>query len=283
MGQKLTELEEVVSPAGTDLLYIVSGGVDKKVQVGNLLVDVPPFGLKGVTGWELVASTFLSNAPSGISYVYTCPVGKKALWVQTHYINPTGGAITLNSYGYEAVGGVRRPVNWAVAASIASLAHGSGTMAFLLTAGEKVFFDAAASGMNVAVKVLEIDDGAPLYRFDSELITGDNVLFTVPSGKAAVPLGQSLGGVYVPIASAITIVNLSGGTRTYSAHIFPVGVSASTNDTKWSATFTIANAAQSQTFVSPLRLLEAGEKFVINSDSSAAAQYAYGTYYLFDR
>jgi hypothetical protein len=213
---------------------------------------------------------------------YVVPFGRKAIWAAHAYQNPTASAGQAATRVKLADGSTYRDVQPVF--SFSATQGGAAQNAVLLNAGERPVVAApTVSGVNVSLRVVEFDDSPFLLRASADLAAGDNVLYTVPDGFNALLLAAtSPPSPGFGISPHILVSNVSGSTRVFQLHIFPVGVGASSNATRWSNSTGVTNNNFSTLGATGARnVLSAGEKLVVNSDGSGSGLWAFASLFLF--
>lgn len=217
----------------------------------------------------------LGGLVSGVNDLYTVPTGKKAIIGHVAAYNPTGSAVSVkslikiggtyyriqNGTGYQAVGA-------AVFTNIAATF-------VVFEAGEALALDCTASGLNVVVSVLEIDERVKLNKVLVQLTAGDNVLLEAAEAdeELIAQYGTPAASSYSLQFGSTLIVNETGGMVTFEGYLVPSG---------GSPVLFRKNTNQANGSLDggpPVPVLKQGDQVVINSSSSAAGQYAFVTYY----
>jgi hypothetical protein len=108
-----------------------------------------------------------------------------------------------------------------------------------LESGETLAINTSQAGLNFWYSIFEYDATYPIYSPKIlNLISGDNTIYTVPSGKTASGLGGNMVTTIVAAnRSSFRCINVSGGTAQYTLYFIPNGgvkgvsnqVSAATN------------------------------------------------------
>lgn len=213
------------------------------------------------------------SSVSGNQDLYVVPAGKRVFIYQIFSYFAANVAVNLSvkSGGtYYVIGATTAPgtVN-----SIVSL------NAFpVILSGETIAFNTPSSvSGNLTLSYVEFDNDSQLNRGGLfSLASGNNTIYTCPTGYQALP-----SSFYMPIASrvnyncCVNYFNLSGATRTLSFYYVPSGGSPGSTNLTWAGTIANNTSTLSLTNTSCFSAMQAGDSFVINTDSSASGQYAW--------
>lgn len=206
---------------------------------------------------------------SGDNLLYTVPSGKRAMFGGT-VTNFSGGAITVNEYvrisGTDYHMGASGPATSFANSSTTAITVGNTYP--VMEAGDVVNFNVSGAGLHgfFFAMVFDATEGLKSPRLLT-LASGDNTVYTCPSGKIAFLMNNALGN------APIRMINKSGGSRTITWNVVPFGGSPATaNKLSLAATVT-NNTVNNQALASVA--LAAGDFISINSDSSASGQVAY--------
>lgn len=139
--------------------------------------------------------------------LYTVPAGKRLLVISGGGMNPTTTPANIVWYFEVKISGTY----YRLMTSITTVATGgggtntsSGSIDYILEAGEVLAVNSSALGMNLSASVVLFDATSPMRSV--KLIapaSGDNLLYTVPAGKTAWLLGTN-GAIWG--ASALNII-----------------------------------------------------------------------------
>lgn len=167
-------------------------------------------------------------APSGFGDFYTVPSKRKLLVLPGfRSYNPTGAGINVSlqakiNGSYRAVGSL---TNIASTTSASLLLLGGFGYGIVLNEGESISYSTSSQNLNIFGMGFEFDAFTPLVspRILTSL-TGDNVLYTCASGKAAVTsLVPATSGGSTNTSRQINVINTTIGAITYSLHIVSQG------------------------------------------------------------
>lgn len=218
----------------TDLTNLA--GVTSNIQTQ---LDVAP-----ITNERLTAQTFpnaiAGNIGSGDIDIYTCPVGKRAI-VNMITLSNTAGTTTTYFMQLKV-----SSVYYRISSS-ATLTAGTSTnlqsYSLILEAGESLSINTSQAGLNVFPTIIEFPNTAKSRTIKNlSIVSGDNTIYTVPSGKTAILLSAT---TIRAGTGAIQYVNTSASTATYSMHISSSTSSASTNRFASSSLTTLLAGTQS--------------------------------------
>lgn len=208
------------------------------------------------------------NLNTGDNDLYTVPAGKRAfIGVTGQIYNNSAGSITW--YWEIKVSGTYYRLS-----SSLTTATGDGitaTAGIVLEPGETFAVNVATTnGLNALLQAIEFDSIAPL--FSPKLLTlasGDQTLYTCPTGKTAIGLGNT-----GPAVGGSTISVVADGTgQSVKVHLVPSGNSVGNTYKIVPTTSIAANVRQAFTFVPALG---AGDFININV-SAGAPPLAYTT------
>lgn len=214
---------------------------------------------------------------TGNNDLYTVPASRKAvIFPQSRAFNASAGSITY--YHAIKVSGVYYPLSTPGAISAGVGASNPGhILPIILNAGESFSVVTSTTNcLNVRLTAVEFDDTETRLITSRilSLASGNNTLFTVPIGKSAYILANSLALAATP-ATGLPVSNFSGGSLNYYINQVPSGGSVGTSNQMIAAT---AIANQTTTTLPGIGTLAAGE--FINVNASAAGGVAFVTYYL---
>lgn len=232
-------------------------------------LDIVMYGVV-LRGSQFVAVNGRSVA-TGDTDLYTVPTGKRAIltsYVYSNFVNI--GTVTWflqvkHSGTYYRLS--TSDSRTASSASNSAIGH------FIFEAGESISVNVATSnGLNFFAEVLEFDDSNALTRAAIfGLATGDQTLYTCPTGKRAhVPASSPWPNNNSPVG-ALGLVADAGGSRTMIIQHVPNGGSPATSNQVTSASVTASTRSNATVPVT----LDAGDFININVNTGNAAQLAY--------
>jgi hypothetical protein len=229
------------------------------------LFTVPSFytGLPGA----VPRGIFLANIGTGVVDLYTAPAGKRAIVIISPLIfNTTPSTSISYSTGVKLAGATyqRLTGDQSVGGGNASTVSFS---PFVLEPGEIYSITTNATGLNFAATILEFDATFPLFTTRlMGIAVGDNLLYTCPAGKVAVPIGVTPWG-----GGSMSLVPTLG--ITYYPEIVPNGQVAG-------VAFEMASSvpASVNTPVAKVVLaLNAGDRYYLNSNAASATSFLFVT------
>lgn len=231
----------------------------KITSASNLLGGIYPIPL--LVNAKYIAAQSL-NMVATTTDVYTVPTGKRALILGAYLANQ--GANNPNiQVKYKIGGSYYRATATSLISSgtVTTVAH-----TIVLEAGESISITTDASGISYWVRGVEYDANVALYspRLVS-LSSGNNTLYTVPSGKTAYVWANNTPGT----TGQVFFGNDSGGTRTISYNQIPSGGSVST-DNQVTAAISAGNASLNTQGV--ISSMGAGDFININTNAATATQ-----------
>lgn len=167
------------------------------------------------------------QAPVGNTDLFTVPAGKRAIVLQSKFYN--SNASSRSVLLQVKIGGTYFPFvasgnSLAIAANTGSAAGTTAnpvTPSFVFEAGDIIAMNCSGGNVNYNVAILVFDDTSPLKgaRLTS-LDAGANTLYTVPTGKNAVPCSIN----YTPVSVATYgFIAYAGATLSLTAHQVPSG------------------------------------------------------------
>jgi hypothetical protein len=207
-----------------------------------------------------------TNLSTGDTDLYTVPTGKRALIQGFTCYNTAAGSIVF--YSEIKVSGTRYRI--AANVTVSTNTASSQTVSIVLEAGESLSINTATNnGLNVFPQIIEFDSASPLKS--ARIIgptTGDNTLYTVPTGKSTLLVSAS--NAVPPASGAIgTFVTDSGGSRTIIWYVIPSGQSVGTGYRTQATTITASNRGGANL---PAATMAAGDFININVDTGNANQ-----------
>ena len=221
----LTPADLGITATTTELNYV--DGVTSPIQTQLDSVMVINERLTSQTFPNAIAG----NIASGNVDLYTCPAGKRAIVNQVTLTNTTG--VTVTSYMQMKVSGTyyRLATN-----SVISTGTDVSLQSFslVLEAGESLAINTNNAGLNVFPQIIEFDNTVKTKTVKILSVTsGDNTIYTVPSGKTAflltaAPFRNGVGTIYY--------ANTSGTTATFTFNIASGTSSSSSNRIRSSST-----------------------------------------------
>lgn len=214
-----------------------------------------------------------SNLATGDTDLYTVPTGRAAIvFLVTHY---NGGAGNITYFTQVKVSGTYYRISSGSGAITAGNSASSGNHYCYLNAGEILAINTITnSGLNAFYWVVEFDADSPVRQ--GRLLgpsSGDNTLYTCPSGKSAAVLSSV--GVAPNTTSFGGFIADAGGTRNYYLHRVPSGGSPATGN-RTSSAAAVAASSRSVGFSGVAGLaFAAGDFLNLNVDTGNAAQVAF--------
>ena len=174
-------------------------------------------------GLQLTNATFALarsyNIGTGDVDIYTAPAAKRALIEFIGGFNPSAGII--NWYPEIKSGGSYYRIAAAIAAG-ANSAAGSAAAGIILEPGETLSVHTDGTGLNLSASAIQFDSTSPLRTVKlTGMSTGDNTLYTVPTGKTALVLAAN--PFITNAASVVPVVADSGGARIVNICAVPFG------------------------------------------------------------
>lgn len=282
VGQGLYTLSGTTLSRATILASSNSGSaVSWAAGTRRIFVTVPAASLPSLdftfAGVTLSRATYPNsgiayNLSIGTTDLYTVPTGRRALVLQMFGYNTSAGTISVTPK--LKVSGTYYALNGAGAVGVAShnaLALGMSAVLSLLEPGDTLsVLTATNAGLNLVTQLVEFDSASPLKQ--GRLIgpsSGDNTLYTCPSGKTAttLPIATSVATVYAPIQFT------SDASRTVHANLVPSGNSPSGTNQITGATSVFSGQPNNIGAFSGLNL-GPGDFISINVDVGNAAQVA---------
>ncbi len=237
---------------------------------GNNLMNgiTPSYGGMSLTGvsYPVVVG---SNLGSGSTDIYTAPAGKRAWLINA--INYNTGSSNTVFIQLKSGGNYYRLQNSVTMATDVTVANF--TLMPTLEPGESYAFNCTTTGLNTRFQIIQYDANVPIYS--PKLLTlasGDNTLYTVPTGKKAILARgvQSVSGQF----NQGRYVNDSGGTRLINCFIVDSGGATGTSN-KCLNNNTSVNAAAAATIWGGSVDIDAGDFLVINTNANTATQIAW--------
>jgi len=169
---------------------------------------------------------FTSNISTGTTTLYTVPSGKKAVIIGSTGWNSSAGNIV--AYWVAGIAGVDHRVS-ADATIVTLTQHTTVPQAPILNAGDTIkIVTTTNNGLNEWLKIIEFSENSSLKRVSLEApASGDNTLYTVPSGKKAVLITNATG--FSPLG-VTAFSNESGGSINIYYNLVPSGGSVATSN-----------------------------------------------------
>lgn len=222
-------------------------------------------------------SSIKTFAATGNSDIYTCPANKRAIITEMTVFN--GHATTSSTLiAMLKIGGVYYPAT--PSTSIAAQTTGSRSVTYVLEAGETLAVNMTQQPFNVVVSIMEFDNTSNLKSaklVTPTLTSGNNTVYTVPNGKSALVLNNTL-----TMCSGTQGTFTAGndvGTIAYTWNVVPSGGSvATTNQMSASVTPALSGGvgtATSQTLTG--FTMGAGDFISVNASASTSNQIAFVT------
>jgi hypothetical protein len=219
-------------------------------------------------------SSIKTFSATGNSDLYTCPANKRAIITEMTVFN---GHATNSStlVAMLKIGGVYYPAS--ASTSVLAQSTGSRSVTYVLEAGEILAVNMSQQPFNVVVSIMEFDNTSNLKSAKlttSTLTSGDNTVYTVPNGKSALVLNNTL-TMCSGTQGTFTAGNNSGGNITYKWNVVPSGGSVGTTN-QMSASVTVSTgAASSQTLTG--FTMGAGDFISVNLSAGTSDQIAFVT------
>jgi hypothetical protein len=238
--------------------------------MGNNVIN--SFGFISGCGSLLRGAKFVNGLASNLNStvdIYTCPTGRKA-YISAIY--SSGGTSVTGTYKIKVGGNYYNRSTPGLSVSSNSF----NTMPTVINAGESFSITINAgggTGANIWVRIIEMDISSPIYS--PRLLTissGNNTLYTVPSGKTALIL-DGYGGQGNAAGTPNGYFNVSGGAITVSSYVVPNAGSPGTGNLL--NTGSVAN--NGSLVVAQSMSMNSGDSIVVNSASSSASQWAWVT------
>jgi hypothetical protein len=253
------------------------GGVTNSIQYntgttfGGVTVLTPAGTL--VTG-AVFKSSIKTFSATGNSDIYTCPVNKRAIITEMTVFN--GHASTSSTLvAMLKIGGVYYPAS--ASTTIAAQTTGSRSVTYVLEAGEILAVNMTQQPFNVVVSIMEFDNTSNIKSAKlttTTLVSGDNTVYTVPVGKSALVLNNTL-TMCSGTQGTFTAGNNSGGNITYKWNVVPSGGSVGTTNQMSASTTVSTGAASSQTLTG--FTMGAGDFISVNLSAGTSDQIAFVT------
>lgn len=213
------------------------------------------------------------SATSGNIDLYTVPAGKNIFILQifSYLTASTSLNLSVKSSGnYYKLGNASTFTTNFTATGYQSF--------FLIKTGETAAVNAltAATG-NITLSFIEFDNDSSLKRYELfSLVNGNNTVYTCPTGYQAYPCSfiQPINN-QISTNSRVNYYNGTGAGRTISIYYVPNGSSPGSTNLTFSGS--IGNGTNSLSAVNTFCFpnLQAGDSYVINTDSSASTQVAW--------
>lgn len=238
------------------------GGVSTLTPAGTLVTSA------------VFKSSIKTFSATGNSDLYTCPVNKRAIITEMTVFN---GHATNSStlVAMLKIGGVYYPAS--ASTSVLNQSTGSRSVTYVLEAGETLAVNMTQQPFNVVVSIMEFDNTSNIKSAKlttSTLTSGDNTVYTVPNGKSALVLNNTL-TMCSGTQGTFTAGNNSGGNVTYKWNVVPSGGTVGTTN-QMSASVTVSTgAASSQTLTG--FTMGAGDFISVNLSAGTSDQIAFVT------
>jgi len=222
-----------------------------------------------------IVNGVLTNQATGDHDFYTAPTGRACLLTQIGYnnINPASGNVGF--YPTIKVSGTYYRIRATQTVTNTSISINPLGSPIVINPGESISFNAATNnGINAWMAGIEFDSDSPLKQAKLVgLSTGDNTLYTCPTGKTALVLGSPSPIASASVANSIILFgNDSGGARTLKLNTVPSGGSPGTDNQSMATTTVNNNQSNTGTIVAPA--LAAGDFFNVNIDTGHASTIA---------
>jgi len=259
------------------LLSLIVGlcmaGHAQSLSLSATNVSISSLSLSGLSsvGWlslggSYQTNVFFSNLSTGDNDLLAVPTGMKA------YVHALTCGITNQSgiaaYVEVKTNGVYYPLNISstVTTNTAAL-FGSDLTIVIFDAGETVAINTAANGLNATISAVVFPATIPAKTAKVfTVVAGDNVVYTCPVGKQAVPF---LGSMMLPQRTPnLVSINRSGISQTYIYYLVPNGGSTGPgNRLAWRT-----NLGNNASLGSGYSVLNAGDSVVINCSANTSGQ-----------
>lgn len=219
-------------------------------------------------------SSIKNFSATGNSDLYTCPANKRAIITEMTVFN--GHASTSATLvAMLKIGGVYYPAS--ASTSIIAQSTGSRSVTYVLEAGEILAVNMTQQPFNVVVSIMEFDNTSNIKSAKlttSTLTSGDNTVYTVPNGKSALVLNNTL-TMCSGTQGTFTAGNNSGGSVTYKWNVVPSGGSVGTTNQMSASVAASSGTGTSQTLTG--FTMGAGDFISVNLSSGTADQIAFVT------
>lgn len=239
---------------------------------GSATLTAPLASLDGVVLTNATRITVSNSAlASGDNDLYTVPAGKRAIVTGFLTYNSTGGAITVIRNLKRS--GTYYRMSATNAGTVGSAAQGElTTNLYVFEPGDIIALNTSAANLTLVLSVLLFDNTVSLYSPTVLALTsGDNILYTVPSGKTSRTVGNAL-NYQGSVSGSFTVTNTTGGAINCIGKYTPNGGSAISIRT--------ASATDNSSLTGALpSSLNALDVLTINSDTATAGQVAWCTVY----
>jgi len=202
---------------------------------------------------------------------YTVPTGRNAFYYGVAFYN-NGCAVAGTVVPQVKISGSYYRVDTRL--TVTANTNGQDTVIGFLGVPGEIFSVARATGtlscMNATLQVVEFDAGSTLKRaLLTTFVSGDNTLYTVPSGKSAIPTNIAITlGIF---CGQISYINDSG-TRSVYVNLVKSGASVSSGNQFTTAT-SVSNA--SSNYFRVCSTMSAGDFLSINTNANTAGQVAW--------
>jgi len=219
----------------------------------------------GVTRVLSNYTTVSTNLSATTTDIYTAPSGTRVLWnMYASTTNATPGTVTLkvkSSGNYYKIASTP-----SFTPSLTTINSVSPALAYVLESGESVAVTTTQQGVSIWVTAVMIPTTSFLKTIKSTLVSGDNTVYTVPTGyKVMGVLSSGLGGPANGVGDAIT--QSSGGNLTYKRYWNSIQIDPGIVVT--------SGAPLGNQMVN----LNSGDVIVVNSTSSDVSQLYWTTVY----
>ena len=220
-------------------------------------------------------SSIKTFSSTGNNDIYTCPANKRAIITEMTAFN--GHATNSSSMvAMLKIGGVYYPAT--PSTSILAQSTGTRSVTYVLEASETIAINMTQQPFNTVVSIMEFDNTSNLKSAKlttaGTLTSGDNTVYTVPNGKSALVLNNTL-TMCSGTQGTFTAGNNSGGNVTYKWNVVPSGGSVGTTNQMSASTTISTGAGSSQTLTS--FSMGAGDFISVNLSSGTADQIAFVT------
>lgn len=231
-------------------------------------------------------------AATGYTDIYTCPTGRRAVWCSLGFYNDGSStadtlrpAVKISGTYVDLYTSTTSVANTFTTCTDDAATSQRG-IGYIMEAGEIASVNRTAGTANLTYYAAFIEFDASSGAFlktvkkNSSWVNGDNTVYTVPAGYYALPV-QMRADFGLPIAGTSTLrpcgqyLNRSGGTVNVSIYAVPSGQSSATKYRLHTAAVADTGPGTTTRIVgASCLLLAAGDKLVVNVDSTADTQVA---------
>jgi hypothetical protein len=174
-------------------------------------------------------SSIVHSTSTGNTDIYTCPANKRAIITEITVFN--GHASTSSTLvPMLKIGSTYYPMT--PSATVTNQLTGSRSVTYILEAGETIAVNMTQQPFNVVATIMEFDNTSNLKSAKittPTLTSGDNTIYTVPNGKSALVLNNTL-TMCSGTSGTFGYGNASGGNITVKFNVVASGGSPSTSN-----------------------------------------------------